>query len=267
MNSKFSLLRKFIFKRLEKSRRSYEQRVYNNLDKLYSVIKPGDVVLVEGQSEMSRIIKLFTNSHWSHVAMYIGKALIDPDYKDRDSYLKGYGKDSNHMLVEAFSSKGVIAAPLVKYKDYNIRICRPYGIIESDLNHVIEQVIGRLGMHYDDQNIIAIALMVLQTLWRPNSKHTIQACMGNCNDYQVICSGMIAQAFQSVGYPIVPTLLPQTQKDSFSIKNPYGAGLIMRHYTQITPKDFDLSPNFEVIKFNIIGTSQFDYKSLWIDRY
>jgi len=266
MNSKISQLRKLILKKLEKPRRSYEQRVYNNLDKLYSVIKPGDLVLVEGQSEMSRIIKLFTTSHWSHVAMYVGKALIDPDYKDRDSYLKRYGKDSNHMLVEAFSGKGVIASPLKKYKDYNIRICRPYGIIESDLNHVIEQVIDRLGMHYDDQNIKAIALMILQTLWRPNIKHTIQACMGNCNDYQVICSGMIAQAFQSVGYPIVPALIPKAEKDGFSTKNPYGAGLIMRHYSQITPKDFDLSPNFEVIKFNIIGTSRFDYKSLWIER-
>jgi len=43
-------------------------------------------------------------------------------------------------------------------------------------------------------------------------------------------------------------------------------GLIMRHYTQILPKDFDLSPNFEVIKYNIIGTSGLDYKSLWVDR-
>jgi ribosomal protein L18E len=63
MNSKISQLRKLILKKLEKPRRSYEQRVYNNLDKLYSVIKPGDLVLVEGQSEMSRIIKLFTTSH------------------------------------------------------------------------------------------------------------------------------------------------------------------------------------------------------------
>jgi len=99
MNSKISQLRKLILKKLEKPRRSYEQRVYNNLDKLYSVIKPDDLVLVEGQSEMSRIIKLFTTSHWSYVVMYVGKALIDPDYKDRDSYLKRYGKDSNHMLV------------------------------------------------------------------------------------------------------------------------------------------------------------------------
>jgi hypothetical protein len=266
MNSITSQLRKFILKKFEKPKGSYEQRVYNNLDRLFNVIQPGDVVLVEGQSEMSRLIKLFTSSHWSHVAMYIGNALIGADYKNRDFYLGKYGKDANHLLVEAFSGEGVIAAPLIKYKDYNIRICRPYGIIESDLRHVIKHVISRLGMHYDDQNIVAIALMILQKLWRPKSKRTYQACLGNCNDFQVICSGMIAQAFQSVGYPIVPVLLPRSEKDAFKENNPYGGGLIMRHYTQITPKDFDLSPNFEVIKYNIIGTTEFDYKSLWIDR-
>jgi len=265
MNSKPSLLRKFILNKLEKPRKSYQQRVYNNIDRLYNVIRPGDVVLVEGRSEMSRLINLFTRSHWSHVAMYVGTALLHPDSK-RDSGLKTYGKNANHMLIEAFSSEGVIASPLNKYKDYNIRICRPYGIIESDLHHVIEQVIGRLGMHYDNQNIVDIALMVLQTIWRPNRKHAFRACLGNCNDYQVICSGMIAEAFQSVGYPIVPVLVPRSQKDAFNQNNPYGGGLIMRHYTQITPKDFDLSPNFEVIKYNIIGTTPFDYKSLWIDR-
>jgi hypothetical protein len=266
MNSISASLRKFILKKLEKPRRYYEQRAYKNLGKLYGVIRPGDVVLVEGRSEMSRLIKLFSGSHWSHVAMYVGKTLINLDRKDRDSYLEKYGKEANHLLVEASSGEGGIAAPLGKYKDYNIRLCRPYGILESDLRHVIKQVICRLGMHYDDQNVVAIALMVLQTLWRPQSKQMFRACLGNSNDFQVICTGMIAQAFQGVGYPIMPSLLPQSPKDSFDENNPYGGGVVMRHYTQIAPKDFDLSPNFEVIKYNLIGTTTFDYKSLWIDR-
>lgn len=266
MNSITTFLRKLIFEKLEKQKSHYEQRAYNNLSKLYDVIRPGDVILVEGRSEMSRLIKLFSSSHWSHIAMYVGKALIEPSHKDNKSYLKKYGDDASHMLVEAFSGKGVIATPLKKYKNCNIRLCRPYGILESDLRNVIEQVIGRLGMHYDDQNIIAIALMVLQALWRPRNRHTIRACLGNCNDFQIICSGMIAQAFQRVGYPIVPALLPQSPTDAFNENNPYGAGLIMRHYTQIMPKDFDLSPNFEVIKYNIKGTLRFDYKSLWVER-
>ena len=45
--------------------------------------------------------------------------------------------------------------------------------------------------------------------------------------------------------------------------NPYGASLIMRHYSQIMPMHFDISPNFQIIKFNIIEGGEFNYKTLW----
>jgi hypothetical protein len=36
--------------------------------------------------------------------------------------------------------------------------------------------------------------------------------------------------------------------------------------TLVTPRDFDLSPYFEIIKFNIIENMRFDYhKILWVD--
>jgi len=38
---------------------------------------------------------------------------------------------------------------------------------------------------------------------------------------------------------------------------------MMRHFSQILPRDFDLSPNFEIIKFNIIDAGPFDYRSYW----
>jgi len=255
-----------LLKKLEKPRKGYEQRVYNDLNKLYKTIQPGDVVLVEGRSEMSRIIKLFSGSYWSHAAMYVGNALIAPGYEHRDKYVSKDSDNMDHMVVEAYSDEGVIAAPLSKYIDYNLRICRPYEILEPDLEVVIQSVISRLGMRYDDQNIVDIALIGIGSIFRSKTKHTTKACLGNCNDYQVICSGMIAQAFQSVGYPIVPALQPQTEQITPNPTNPYGGGLIMRHYTQILPKDFDLSPNFEIIKFNIIGTPEFDYKSFWVKK-
>ncbi len=266
MQAIVSHLRQWLLKKLEKPRQGYEQRVYNDLAKLYQTIRPGDVVLVEGRSEMSRIIKLFSGSYWSHAAMYVGNALIDPGYAHRNAVVQQHGDNADHMLIEAYSGQGVIAAPLSKYIDYNLRICRPYKIRESDLKVVIQSVISRLGMHYDEQNIVDIALIGLGSVFRTKSRHTTKACLGNCSDYQVICSGMIAQAFQSVSYPIVPALEPQTEQIAPNLANPYGGGLIMRHYTQILPKDFDLSPNFEIIKFNIIGTPEFDYKSFWIER-
>ena len=32
--------------------------------------------------------------------------------------------------------------------------------------------------------------------------------------------------------------------------------------SQILPRDFDLSPNFEIIKFNIIKNKKFNYRNL-----
>jgi hypothetical protein len=42
---------------------------------LYRVIQKGDVVLVEGRSELSRFIKVLAQSPWSHSAFYVGDAL------------------------------------------------------------------------------------------------------------------------------------------------------------------------------------------------
>ena len=47
--------------------------------------------------------------------------------------------------------------------------------------------------------------------------------------------------------------------------HPYG---IMRRVspTLVTPRDFDLSPYFEIIKFNVIENLRFDYrKILWAE--
>ncbi len=258
-------LRKKILTKLDKPSPHYRQRAYNNLEKLYKVVRPGDVVLVEGRSEMSRLIKLFSSSHWSHAALYVGDALKNKPDPDGSTYHEKYGDTSRYMIIEAYSGKGVVAEPLEKYKEYNIRLCRPYGIQPQDLLQVIENVTQRIGMHYDDQNIIAIGMMAIQAIWSKNNRYTTKACLGNCNDFEVICSGMIAQAFQNVGYPIIPALLPPGENDAFNADNLYGGGLIMRHYSQITPKDFDLSPNFEIIKYNIDGSVPFDYASLWVD--
>ena len=77
---------------------------------------------------------------------------------------------------------------------------------------------------------------------------------------------MIAKAFQHVGYPIVPALGPIPAGAWNNTHNPYGASLVMRHYSQIMPKHFDISPNFQIIKFNIIEDGAFSYKTLWAQR-
>lgn len=257
-----SFLSQWIMKRLNARVRHYERRFINNMDHLRLELKVGDVVLVEGHSELSRIIKVLTQSSWSHAAFYVGDRLPGGN-RYIDDADEGSSQDRNHMLIEADGEKGVIAVPLSKYQEHNIRICRPFGITDQDLQLVVTEVIGNLGKRYDHRNILDLGLMLLPPPINPWKRTTIKACLGGCTPYEVICSGMIASAFQNVGYPIIPVLQAGEQRHDADSNDPYGSKLVMRHYSQIFPRDFDLSPNFEIVKYNIIRLGKFDYKSLW----
>ena len=258
---------RYLLKRLEIPLPSYEQRIINNMQNLYREIRPGDVLLVEGRSKLSQIIQIITKSAWSHAAIYVADRLNHSTDDGVQSILNGLGEtDRQHMLIEADAGNGVIAVPLNKYQDYNIRICRPFGISPHDLKAVMDDAVGNLGNHYDHENLTDLVLLLLPPFLNPFKKRTIQACLGGCTEYKVICSGMIANAFQKVGYPIVPALLPASDVDNHLINDPYGSKLIMRHYSQIVPRDFDLSPNFEIVKYNIIGLGGFEYKSIWANE-
>ena len=258
---------RYLLKRLEIPLPSYEQRIINNMQNLYREIRPGDVLLVEGRSKLSQIIQIITKSAWSHAAIYVADRLDHSTDDGVQSILNGLDEtDRQHMLIEADAGNGVIAVPLNKYQDYNIRICRPFGISPHDLKAVMDDAIGNLGNHYDHENLTDLVLLLLPPFLNPFRKRTIQACLGGCTEYKVICSGMIANAFQKVGYPIVPALLPASDVDNHMINDPYGSKLIMRHYSQIVPRDFDLSPNFEIVKYNIIGLGGFEYKSIWANE-
>ena len=46
----------------------------------------------------------------------------------------------------------------------------------------------------------------------------------------------------------------------------YGGVYRRRHPTLLMPRDFDLSPFFEVVKFNVIAERSFDYQRIeWED--
>ena len=61
---------------LQKPIGHYEQRGYNDFERLKEVSRKGDVLLVEGDQRVSAIIKLLTHSSWSHAALYIGDELL-----------------------------------------------------------------------------------------------------------------------------------------------------------------------------------------------
>jgi len=102
-------------------------------DKLSGSLRPGDVLLVEGNSVFSTAIKYLSQSSWSHAALYVGDAL--------PTVVEG---GEQPVLVEADINAGVCSVGLSKYTPFHTRICRPVGLSQDEIDKVIQYVIARL---------------------------------------------------------------------------------------------------------------------------
>jgi hypothetical protein len=82
--------------------------------------------------------------------------------------------------------------------------------------------------------------------------------LGSGHPTRIICSALIAQAFEAVRYPILPKI---ARLDSEAARREI---LEIRHSSLYAPRDFDISPFFEVVKPTIVRG--FDYKAIaWAD--
>ena len=90
------------------------------------------MVLVEGNQRISECIKYLTQSSWSHSALYVGDEPLRRDPLLRQQLLDEFGEEAHHLLVEALVEKGVVLTPLDKYRDFNIRVCRPFNLSRDD---------------------------------------------------------------------------------------------------------------------------------------
>ncbi len=243
---------------LNREMAAYELRIPNDMARVYQHIRKGDVVLVEGMLRISQLVKYATQSQWSHSALYVGDELLRRGGRLREQALTSFGELADRLLIEALTDQGVIASPLAKYRTHNIRICRPSHIHPANLDRVVDSVVADLGKSYDDRNLLDLALTVLSPVkFGPLKTRSIETCLGNCTELQVICSGMIAKAFQRVGYPILPLVAgSKDQRGTPRDAQPNGALPALRHYSQTLPRDFDLSPNFDILKFDTLGENR-----------
>ncbi len=105
---------------------------------------------------------------------------------------------------------------------------------------------GTWWKQYDSRNLLDLALLHLSPIRVGFLKtRTAATCLGHCTEREVICSGMIAQAFQRAGYSVLPQAVPAARVSPAA--DPGGERKPMRHHSQILPRDFDLSPNFHIV--------------------
>jgi hypothetical protein len=238
----------FLARRLTSESSGYQPFTPSDPDTLHRVLQPGDIVLIEGNQYVSSAIKYLTQSTWSHAALYVGDAL--PESSDGGP---------RPRLIEVVLGDGCIASPLEKYQTYNTRICRAVALTPQDRQVVIDFMISRLGTRYDTKNILDL----LRYFWPTPPAHRHRRRMiafGSGEPTRAVCSTLIAEGFGKIGYPILAEVT--RAKGRAAAQSDYSRREILhiRHFSLYTPRDFDLSPYFAVVKPTI--EHGFDYKRL-----
>jgi len=141
-----------------------------------------------------------TNSTWSPSALYVGEGKI----------------------IDPLPNTGTVISGLDHYEQLNIRICRPIGLSEDKRRMVCDFASSHVGRGYDQINVANI----LFGLFKKKKDKT--EFVGDISSSNEVCSGLIAEAYNHVGFLILDGV----------------------NFSQIVPADFDLSPYFEIVKFN-----------------
>ena len=145
---------------------------------LSALLRPGDVLLTEGNTRAAVLVRRVTRSPWAHVSIYVGPLEAG---------------DNPRCIVGADISAGVRAVPLSEFKGQRARIVRPLGLNETDRQRLAEWLVGHIGAPYDLAHAWALGRRLLNL---PAPRTMVQDAK------RFICSSLLVQAFLVVGHPI-----------------------------------------------------------------
>ena len=208
-----------------------------------AVLQAGDILLVEGNTRISTAIKYLTQSSWSHACLYVGG-----------------GAEASEVanLLEADLNHGVRLVSVERYANFNLRICRPVDLGSEDTERLISFAKSKLGHRYDLKNVFDLIRYLIQKPAVPNRYRRAMIGLGSGEPTRAICSTLIAESFQFIDYPILPGGGTASETaHGIAGEQPQ---FKKRHFTLFTPRDFDLSPYFAVVKPTI--EKGFDYSQL-----
>lgn len=231
----------------------HHQSPLTSFERLRYELRPGDVLLVEGRSNVSEIIKSITQSMWTHSFFYIGRLhdVDDPMLRDHIQKYRHCSPDEQ-LIIEAVLGKGIIVSSIDSYEGEHLRICRPRGITRADSQSVIEYAINQLGTDYNVRQIMDLARFMFPYWFLPKRWRSTLFEHNAGKPTKTVCSTMMAEAFTKVRFPIIPVIYQDKEGQLKLIRN---------NSKLITPRDFDHSPYFDVIKYPVL-----DFDELGIYR-
>ncbi len=218
-----------------------------DFDRLGYELRPADVVLVEGRSRVADVIRLTTQSPWTHAALYVGRLYDIRDTAVRQRVAAHYqGDPEEQLLVEALLGRGTIVTPLSHYRRHHLRICRPEGLAHADAQKVVGYASAHLGWAYDVRQILDLARFFFPWTFLPRRWRSSLFEHNAGDATRVVCSTLLAEAFGEVDFPILPFI---DHADDGSLR------FFKRNPRLFAPRDFDYSPYFSIIKYPFLGVS------------
>lgn len=145
---------------------------YYTKEQLKKNLHPADIILVHGDSYISKIIQIVNKSHWNHAIMYVG----DGKFMESDW-------------------NGVVEGDLEKLATRDIRILRHKHIPINDAAYIAEMTTKFEGQDYDFYGLIELGL-----IWMFGKRGTARD-VGSKNKF--ICSELCALPYQTMGYNII----------------------------------------------------------------
>ncbi len=175
--------------------------------------------------------------------MYVGD-LIDPS---------GF-VGARRSWIEVDINAGVQALPLSANARYHTRVGRPFGLERGDPNRLCDLMLSRLGYPYDVRTRIDLIRYIIQRPPVPSSWRRRMLELRSGDPTRAICSWLIARAFPSIHYPLMPDIQPRNAaselRDIHDLPNP----------TLHTARNVDVWPFFDTIKPRI--ATGFDFHGL-----
>lgn len=241
-------LGRFIARKLDTPAPGLPPYTHANVAALRRVLQPGDVLLIEGNTRVSVAIQYLTQSTWSHAALYAGNAV---------GRVTADGEPLS--LIEVNLGDGCIAAPLSKYEQFNTRICRASALSPQDRARLVDFMVQSIGTRYDLKNITDMMRYLMPTPPVPARWRRRMLAFGSGDPTRAICSSLIAQGFERIRYPILPVITQEFRADR-AARRQRSEIVHIRHHSLYAPRDFDLSPYFQIVKPTL--EAGFDYHRL-----
>ncbi|MQX54245.1 hypothetical protein [Alcanivorax sediminis] len=210
-----------------------------DLDSLRTVIRPCDVLLVAGHSNIDRTFKVIGDSRYARAVLYVGRLhdVADPALR---ALLADYTpcEPDTQLVIDASLERGLIVEPLSALEGKQLRVCRAQGLSDSEAQDVLRYAISRIGAG-GGRSWAALCLMALVPWrWLPLRWRTALFRRWAGELVKALSGTVISDAFSFVQFPV----LPLVKEDGA------GARLLRLQPRAITAADFDHSPYFDIVK-------------------